>query len=407
MRFAFRQWRVVALLIAVFLVACYQSALPDAAVKTASPVEAPAVPPPDQSAAPIRLTRAQLLNAAQAGGDYLLRMQKQDGSFHYLYDPEKNEFPQRRYNILRHAGTTWSLFQLYKATHEARYLLAARLACRFLQTTFRAVPRKAALYVLDFDGKAKLGANGLALLVLTKQLQLDAKNANREAARGLAHMILALQRPDGAFASYHRLRGDEPEGNVSLYYPGEAILGLVDMYQITGDQRLLQAARRAADYLVDSQRRLHELPPDAWLMQALEALHNIKPQPQYFEHTLALADAMVAYQYSAADAAEYAGGFAPGVPRATPAASRAEGILAAYRLAKAANDKRAAKFADALKAAARFQLSQQFTDAQRFHLPNLHSAQGGFRESLEVMRIRIDYVQHNISALLGIADTLY
>jgi len=35
-----------------------------------------------------------------------------------------------------------------------------------------------------------------------------------------------MQHPDGSFESYLRLRGDERVGGVSLYYPGEAMLGL-------------------------------------------------------------------------------------------------------------------------------------------------------------------------------------
>jgi hypothetical protein len=116
---------------------------------------------------------------------------------------------------------------------------------------------------------------------------------------------------------------------------------------------------------------------------------------------------MISSQYTEEDAPEYAGGFSPGVPRSTPAASRAEGILAAYRMAKAANDERAAKLASALRLAARFQLAQQFGDDDPYHLPNPQRARGGFREGLDELRVRIDFVQHNISALLGIAETLY
>jgi hypothetical protein len=76
-------------------------------------------------------------------------------------------------------------------------------------------------------------------------------------------------------------------------------------------------------------------------------------------------------------------------------------------MARAANDSRATKFANALKLSARFQLSQQFADANPFKLPNPQRAAGGFRESLEIMRVRIDFVQHNISSLLGIAESLY
>lgn len=353
------------------------------------------------------VTKARLLASARLGGDYLIRMQKNDGSFQYRYDAEKDEYLYDTYNILRHTGTAQALFQLYETTRDARFLNAANKAILFLKTRFRPAHVKNAIYILDFDGKAKLGANGLALLALTIQLELDSKSANRLDADRLANMIIAQQHKDGSFQSYHPVRGDEPEGNVSLYYPGEAILGLVALYRIENDKRLLAAAERGANYLIESQRRMDALPPDAWLMQALESLNKIKPQKRYVDHAIAIAETMISYQYDEEDSPEYAGGFSPGVPRSTPAASRSEGILAAYRMAKTLNDSRAGKLADALKLSARFQLSQQFTGDEKSTLPNPQRAAGGFRESLEVMRVRIDYIQHNISALLGIADALY
>lgn len=349
----------------------------------------------------------RLLAAARAGGDYLVRVQKPDGSFHYSYDAAEDRFDPRAYNIVRHAGTAFSLFDLYRATRDARYLEAARGAVNYLKTRFRPSHAGDALYVLDNDGKAKLGANGLALLALTRQMELDPKSADRGSAVKLANLILLMQRKDGSFESYYRIRGDEPRGVASLYYPGEAIFGLVELFRLNGDRRLFDSARRGAEYLIESERRMAALPPDAWSMQALEALFGIERALVYVGHAIALAEAMIAEQYTEQEAPVYAGGFRPGLPRATPSASRAEGMLAAYRLARAAKDPRASKIAAALISSARFQLSQQFDRDNSFFLPAPGRAAGGFREGITAMRIRIDFVQHNISSLLGIAGSLY
>jgi uncharacterized protein YyaL (SSP411 family) len=349
-------------------------------------------------------TRLELLSAARAGGDYLVRMQKADGSFHYSYDPLEDRTSEQSYNILRHAGAVVSLFDIYAATGDTHYLDAARRAVAYLKTKFRRARDRRQLYVLDNDGKAKLGANGLALIALTRQMELDSKSSDRASAVKLAAMIIHLQRPDGSLASYYRITGDETSESVSLYYPGEAILGLVRLFKQTGDRRLLDRARRAADYLMVSQSRMNVLPPDAWLVQALEALHSIGRESRYAEHAIALAEAMTAGQYTEG---EQAGGFGPGEPRSTPAASRAEGMVSAYRLARATGDTRTTRIADSLRASARFQLSQQFTSANDKSVKNPARALGGFRESMSVPRIRIDFVQHNVCSLLGIAEALY
>jgi hypothetical protein len=375
------------------------------------PVRERAVKRPEPPTRIIVLSRGTLTASARAGGDYLVRMQKEDGSFHYMYDAATDRSQDDEYNILRHAGTAFSLFDLYAHTKEARYLTAANRAIDYLKTRFKPAGESNAVYVLDNDGKAKLGANGLALLAMARQLELDPNSADRAASMKLANQILTMQEPDGSFISYHRVLGDEPEGSTSLYYPGEAILGLVEFYRHTpAEKRLLDAAIRAADFLIESQREMPELPPDAWLMQALEALHKLKPDPKYVQHAIAIAEAMLRDQYTGEETPERymgdknIGGFGPGEPRSTPAAARSEGILAGYRMARAANDPRVATLLAALKSSARFQLAHQFTKDDVGWLPAPEQAAGGFRGSLSSTRVRIDYVQHNISALLGLAQ---
>ena len=369
-----------------------------------------------------------LLAAARNAGDYLVRMQKADGSFYYWYRALTDQADLNHYNIVRHAGTAVSLFDLYHATGDARYLAAASKSMAFLRSRFRhfdmtraggldhiesndgglsrstgAGSHSPSLCVLDDDNKAKLGAGGLALLAVTREMELDHKSASTE-ANELASGILAMQRPDGSFETDVKQDGEQSDSQPSLYYPGEAILGLVRLYRINNDRRLLDGVRRGANYLVSVQRRQRDLPPDAWLVQALESVFEATKDPRYAEHAVDLASAMADSFYPADGPAGYEGAVAPGIPRVTPAASRSEGILSGYRIARATRDSRADRLLTAARNAARFQLSQQFGTDNSFFLPNPGRAAGGFHESLDSMRIRIDYVQHNISSLLSLAE---
>jgi hypothetical protein len=354
------------------------------------------------------ITRANLIAAAKAGGDYLIRMQKSDGSFHYFYHPAKDLVEPRTYNIVRHAGTILSIFELYENTRDTRYLDCARRAMVFLKTRFRPGRSRSAEYVLDFDGKAKLGAIGLSLAALAEQLRLDSRFADPKSAARLANMILSMQRKNGSFEMRYRLQGSDDDGFESLYYPGEALLGLIRFFKQRGDRKLLDAAIRGIEFLIESQQKMARLPADAWLIQAIDDFYGSSPRKKFAEHAIAIAEAMIAEQYDESDErAEYAGGFGPGPPRSTPAASRAEGLVAAYRLARSISDSRASRIARSLKACARFQLAQQFTPANSGSLANSARAMGGFRESLTSVKIRIDFVQDNISSLLGIGETVY
>jgi hypothetical protein len=402
--------------------------------------------------APSALDRNALLRAARNAGDYLVRMQKTDGSFYYWYRPLSDQQEVGRYNIVRHAGAAVSLFDLYRTTRDPRYLAAARRATAFLRSRFRQIAgtkpagpdheqaeaaashgvtissgnldrlkaeqqagrgagragglQSTPLYVIDDDNKAKLGAGGLALLAVTREMELDRRSGSSE-ANGLAAGILAMQRSDGSFETDVRLSGDESDAPPSLYYPGEAMLGLVRLYLLGGNSKLLDGARRGADYLVALQRKQRELPPDAWLVQALESIYEITKDSRYAGHAIDLSASMAASLYPADGPDGYAGAVAPGIPRVTPAASRSEGMLAGYRIARSIKDQRAELILGAALAAARFQLSQQFGPDNGFFLPNPARAAGGFHESLDSMRIRIDYVQHSISALLALAEAGY
>ncbi|MGB6338068.1 MAG: hypothetical protein WBG96_20885 [Thermoanaerobaculia bacterium] len=69
----------------------------------------------------------ELLAAATRAGEYLERAVAADGRFVYSYLP-KTDREKESYNILRHAGTVYSMLELYAVTQRPELLAAARLA---------------------------------------------------------------------------------------------------------------------------------------------------------------------------------------------------------------------------------------------------------------------------------------
>lgn len=341
--------------------------------------------------------------SVNSGGEYLLRMQEENGKFRYLYNPRKDRFSKKRYNILRHAGTTVALYQLFEATRDARYLDSANRAMDYLAQHIRVIPETNLAYVVDHDGKAKLGGAALGLLAYTYKLRLfPPTEQDREYAEKIARFILSMQSEIGEFDSYLALPGI-PDHGKSLYYPGEAMLALVRYYEIVRDPSLLEAVQKGAAWLIADEMLMEELPPDAWFMQALDAAYAHTKNAAYAAHALALADAIIARQYGKDAPPGYEGGFGPGLPRSTPASARTEGLLGAYRLAVATQDTRADTIAAAIRASLRFQLTHQYArNTSGFPAPE--KAEGGIRASAESPSIRIDYVQHHISAVLGAVD---
>jgi len=355
-------------------------------------------------------TASSLLAAARSGGDYLLRHQREDGSFQYVYEP-KWDGDGKGYNLLRHAGSSYALAELTQASGDPRYLEGARRGLEWLlslhvrETRPEDAARGASFRAVVSPGEeAKLGGSALAILALLKVGEASGDASVIAQARPLAEFIRFQQSADGHFASKYFYGEPDPEPFESIYYPGEAILALARLHRQDPDGGWLSVAARGADWLIDVRdagKTIAELPHDHWLLMGLEELHNLTGDDRYFEHSTKIATAIVDAQRTQAsdDFRDWVGSFYD-PPRSTPTATRAEGLLAAARLAEA-KGLDADRYRAALARMTQFQLRCQLGPVSSMHLPRPDLAAGGFRRSLMNWQVRIDYVQHNVSALLG------
>ncbi len=359
------------------------------------------------------LTGSQIGAYLLLGGDYLCRLLQDDNRFVYEGDVGRDT-TTNNYNQLRHAGTIYALYQLYQATGVPTYRETADRAWTWLMAqvrTDRDSRGNVCAYTVE-DGKIKLGSSGLTLIALSERLRINRNDADLALGRQLANHILRSQRPNGSLASYHALPGKKAKRQRSIYYPGEAMLGLIRFYQFDPNPAYVNAVAKAADYLIHDRWRVIGLelfvPPDAWLMLALNELHQVRPQADYADYCLKLADGMMADQLLAdwqVPYPDYRGGYFPYAPQVTPAGSRMEGLTAAYLVAQ-----RTGRDTTALKrtiaAAARFQLQCMIRPEFAHLYPKPQMALGAFRHSPISNRVRIDYNQHNISGLLVAAKIL-
>jgi hypothetical protein len=348
----------------------------------------------------------RIIASARAGGEFLMRIMRDDGSFKYTVDPWLGTESRSAYNIVRHSGTTACLFEVSLATGDDRFLKAALRGMDFLNGWFRPGAQDGHVYVLDKDGKAKLGAFGLALLAVTRKLEASPEDADRERALQLGRQIVAMQQPDGSFDSYLSIRGDEPDGSVSLYYPGEAMLGLARSAALGIDEGFLEAAHRGADYLIASRQGRAKMPPDAWLIQALEVLYRTDPKQPYVDHAMDISRSMLMDQYGTDAPPIYVGGFGGEPIRSTRTTARIEGIVSACRLGFQAGDPRAPVYLAAVQRTLPHLLPMQYDADNSFFLDQPGAVDGGMRGGLDDAEIRIDYVQHHISAMLGLAGLM-
>ena len=286
-----------------------------------------------------------LAEALQLAAEALLRASRRDGSFLYRYDPA-TDHEASGYSLPRHAGALWALVDLYALQRDRRLLDAAQRSIRKLLQYRRPFgrPEDKAL-CLARDKRFKLGSAALAALALTRYQQVTADRQYQRTALRLGKALLLAQRPDGRFICRYAWPGGAPDMKwVSAYYPGEAVLALTRLHALTGDRKWLDAAVKGASYLVtkrDAGKSVAALHHDHWLLLGLDALHRLDKRRLWIDHAHRLAGVILATQNRSVVAPSRFGGFL-GRSYVTAAATRCEGLIAAYHILRRAGRRKEA-----------------------------------------------------------------
>ena len=356
-------------------------------------------------------TRADILEAAYVGGRNLGYNQAPGGKFGYIYYPCSDTFDPD-YNIVRHAGTTYSLFQLYQYTGDPYFKDIALAALEFLSPHIKQPEENPELSILEFNRRSDLGANALLTLALIEMPDnvLAQAPQYRELRDRLGATLLAFQMEDGSFYKrYRELVAKRPPKKQPIYYPGETFLAFVRLYETTGEDKYLAAAKKAAEYQINDFKKSKV--PDNWAIQAYGRYHRHDPQQKYADACFEMAEALLKDQWGTYKERkgkvrdlpfrDFYGGYVGWPPRSTPAASRTEAMDEAYDLAvRVKDEKRTDRYAKAILAAHWFDLYNQYGKGNSYWMPNPARALGGLKGSPIANDIRIDYTQHAITGWL-------
>ena len=379
--------------------------------------------PASQAAGPSDLAGAdqaqsaheRLGTAIRLSADYLIRACGADGRFVYQIDPDSGR-ASASYNIVRHAGAIYAL-DMYNRTYvDAGSVSAMRRAAEYMQTRYissQMQPDVSIIWTkpLPLKSEASLGAAGLGLTALTAAERSDHAVISTAQLTGIARFVTFLQRPDGSFASRYRAESGPESDWESLYYPGEAALGLISLYETTGSKEWLIAAGMALSHLARSRVGVRNLPPDHW---ALIATAKFLPhysesscpssRAELVEHAARLSAMFVDQQIWNAVDNRLNGGFDRG-GRTTPTAIRLEGLLAALEALPKSDEALRTRIGEVVQRGVDFLERAQITSGPYAGgIPGsvIKSPVGGAGAAA----IRIDYVQHALCAWLGYEQML-
>jgi hypothetical protein len=395
-----------------FLLLCGSAALPEPD-QEAQASDGPALSEPTPK--PAEVSRAIALAAG-----YLERACSPDGKFAYRVDIGSGRESLSSYDIIRHAGAMYGLAMFIQSRPDPKAAAALLRAAKFLRENYIGPgvrPRQLVVWSQPVDRGserrhsdgpqskprqryAELGGTGLSLVALAAARQVNPESVPLEELQALGRFALFLQKEDGSFV--HKYGSDSgPVTNwTSSYYPGEAALGFVALYEADHSLEWLESAGKALSYLAKSRVGLSTVPADHWALIATAKLLPYCDQggcgvsrEELMQHAIQVSKSILRDQFKGSAAIGLDGAFDP-VGRTAPSATRLEGLLAALEFLPK-SDLRDKIEAATGRGIAFLLRAQVVSGTQAGGMPGAIISR-----ALDSSEVRIDYVQHALCAWL-------
>lgn len=371
--------------------------------------------------------------AITLAGEYLVNVNRPDGQFVYRQYLEPRNEPKRKYNMLRHAGTLYALARYFRWQPKHATWDVLMRGNRFMRQAIRSLPAHPEKYALWSEASvtgqrgptvAKLGGTGLALVAMASIHQIDARVVSLQEMQRLARFLCYMQKPNGSFHSkYIPTNQGRSDNFVSLYYPGEATLGLIMLYQMDSNPKWLQAAIQSLTYLAQKRRGQKRLEADHWSLLATAELMKcgnipdgpgeLGPDGLFIDHAVRICRSILSCQPRLLPGTSEYGGFVKD-GRTCPTATRLEGLIACRTWLPESDFHPEARWERAVLQGIRFVLRSQIKSGRllggipraikRWPEGNLNFDPSFNRR---VGEVRIDYVQHALSALISYHEYIY
>ncbi|MBU0981811.1 hypothetical protein KKC94_03915 [Patescibacteria group bacterium] len=323
-------------------------------------------------------------NAIRLGGEWFLN--NQDENFlYYEYFPFEKEHSNSSH-MLREMGAMWSIANLYHYLHDERYLELAEKGFSYFERSFKRDTENDFIYVNITPDKIKLGYNAFAILTL---LEIDHPEKDYYLEQ-LAKGIMFQQEESGELRTF--FYSDRDTG--VDYYPGEALLAMMSLYEETGKEEYLEATRKALPFYREYFKGNPNTAVVSWQTQAYLKYWRATGEEAARDYIFEMNDFML----------ESYGGGTSGFKvesAGSVVAVHVEGVNKAYELAKELGDfERMEKYANFIREGLEATMALQFTEKNNFGMVNFEEAAiGGFLGSIGSDSMRVDRNQHGVMAL--------
>ncbi|MFW3145631.1 MAG: hypothetical protein ACMUIE_02325 [Thermoplasmatota archaeon] len=340
-----------------------------------------------------------ILESLEAAGSYLINHIQESGKWDYEYDPETDS-NLGGYNLLRHAGTTYSLALIFKYTRDPDFYNGTISTLNYLLSRYMVmgeIDGKEVAYMVS-NGLSKLGGAALTVLALVEVERMDPLAQYEKELDRLGEFMLQMQKEDGSFQCFYLDREDEH----SNYYPGEALLAIARLYDHTQDNKYLTALESGFEYY-NPYFGTGYTSYSPWGTEAMVYTYEWLKEDSYIDHCFATAESCRAGQ-NLPDHYEdprLIGGWGSN-PHASDA-SRVEAVVDSYLLAKRYNfTVQEVKYRTSMDLCASFLMELQFNEEESLAYPDPADVFGGTPLSYSEPKVRIDQVQHAVVVLVKV-----
>ena len=364
------------------------------------------------------ITREHLITAIEATRVYYLNQQFKEGNFLYAMDLSSGKYYDDD-NQVRQAGALWGLSCLNRDRFTENTRRALLAGIDFFERNQKKIP--SGEMILCYPGEDVLKTGTVALFCLTliefligqeEFLPVQVRQRYQDLLDQHLAYLQSMEMGDGSWVSQYDLPSGYREQVASPYYDGEALLAYCRAARLLKRDKLLPRIRTALPLLLEK-----------YTVKCWEPGGDSDETKGFYQWgSMACAEVVEAGW----DHADLAGQATLAMAwwqiydnkleaRGGNTAYALEGLVAAWRIAKARNDQ---KSMDLIRPVIErclgrlmvWQVGGPFMkqNTHLTHLPRIHpKAYGGITSALNSNIIRIDNVQHQLHAMLLALQYLY
>lgn len=221
-----------------------------------------------------------LTHIVEEGGKFLVNQLSHDGKFVYGYFPCFDR-TLISYNTIRHFSSLYALLEVVEYTKDLSMIKKIKASIDWGIKHLSKLVDNQRFFIESTDGEIKLGAQGMALLALSKYMSIT---GSREYESSCLQVVSAFERMvDKDGNTIHILDGETlqvAEEFRTVYYDGEAVFGLMRLYTLVQEEHILELAQRIFDRLIEKEYWKYH---DHWLSYAANEITYYINYPDYFD----------------------------------------------------------------------------------------------------------------------------